>query len=324
MTSPIDELMTVRDWLRFGVSRFSAAGLVYGHGTSTALDEAAFLILSTLNLPIDTLDPWLEARLTRGEREAVAAVFEKRIASRKPASYLVNAAYIRGHRFYVDERVIVPRSLIGELLCDAMESENGGALPGVDPSQVTRVLDLCTGSGCLAILAAAAFPDARIDATDISAEALAVAAKNISDYGLDDRIRLLQSDLFEKLRGERYDLIISNPPYVTSRSVAAFPAEYAAEPRVAHLGGDDGLDLVRRIIEAAPEHLSEDGVLVVEIGAGRELLEADYPALPFIWLDTAESSGEVFQIGAADLRSGRTRTPSSRISKRRQAGGRAS
>lgn len=302
MTSPIDDLITVRDWLRFGVSRFTQAGLSYGHGTSSALDESAFLILSALDLPIDALEPWLDARLTKSERETLASLLEKRIVTRKPAAYLVNTAYIRGYRFHVDERVIVPRSFIAELMCNALDGSASAFLSGLDVENVNRVLDLCTGSGCLAILAAMMFEGARVDAVDISAGALEVAARNVSAYGMGDAIALLQSDLFDKLAGRRYDVIISNPPYVTSEAVAAFPPEYAAEPRIAHLGGDDGLDLVRRIIQAAPDHLTEDGVLVVEVGLGRELIEAEYPDLPFLWLDTEESSGEVFQLAAADFK----------------------
>ncbi len=300
MASPIDELVTLRDWLRHGVSRFNAAGLAYGHGASTALDEAAFLILSTLHLPIETLDPWLDARLTLAERQAIAAVIEARIATRKPAAYLVGAAYIGGHKFHIDERVIVPRSFIGELLCAPVEPEDPRVL-GLEPADVGRVLDLCTGSGCLAILAALTFADAQVDAADLSADALAVAQRNVADYGLADRVRLVRSDLFAALAGERYDLIICNPPYVTTAAVAAFPPEYRAEPRLAHDGGEDGLDLVRRILAEAAAHLAPHGMLVVEIGAGRERLETLFPHLPFLWLDTAESEGEVFALTAVDL-----------------------
>lgn len=293
---PIDDLVTLRDWLRYATSRFSAEGLVFGHGTATALDEAAFLILSALHLPIDQLEPWLDARLTRAERARIASLVDARITTRKPAPYLVNAAWIRGRRFYVDERVIVPRSYIGELL-------DTGALAAVlpDPDSVVRVLDLCTGSGCLAILAAAAFPDAAVDAVDISADALEVAARNVADYGLADRIALHRSDLFSVLAGRTYDLILSNPPYVTSAAVADFPPEYRAEPQLAHLGGQDGMDLVRRILAEAGRYLAPEGALVVEIGMGRGVLETEYPDLPFLWLDTEESEGEVLALPAAAL-----------------------
>jgi ribosomal protein L3 glutamine methyltransferase len=283
-------LVTVRDWLRYAVSRFRAAGLVYGHGTASALDEAAYLILHTLHLPIDELEPWLEARLLSDERNAVKHIVEQRISSRKPAPYLTNEAWVQGHSFHVDERVIVPRSLIGELL--------GGDLSQFadDPETVTRVLDLCTGSGCLAILAALAFPNAAIDAVDISGEALAVARRNVDDYELQERISLMQSDLFGALEGRTYDLILCNPPYVTADAVAAFPPEYAAEPKLAHLGGHDGLDLVRRVLAAASAHLSPDGLLVVEVGGGRAILEREYAELAFTWLDTETTEGEVFTL----------------------------
>ena len=294
-TSAIDDLLTVRDWLRYATSRFTAADLVFGHGTDAPLDEAAFLILSALHLPVDQLEPWLEARLTRDERSGIAGLIEARVTTRKPAPYLVNAAWIRGRKFYVDERVIVPRSYIGELLDDGLSA----VVP--DAEGVEQVLDLCTGSGCLAILAALAFPNAAVDAVDISPDALDVAARNVGDYGLADRVTLHKSDLLAGLGPRKYDLIISNPPYVTSEAVAAFPPEYQAEPELAHLGGEDGMDLVRRILRDAAGYLAPGGVLVVEIGMGRETLETEYPDLPFLWLDTEQSEGEVFALGAEAL-----------------------
>ena len=291
----IDDLLTLRDWLRYATSRFTEAGLVFGHGTETALDEAAFLILTTLNLPIDQLEPWLDARLTHAERRRIWDLVTARIETRKPAPYLVGAAWIRGHRFTVDERVIVPRSYIGELL----DSGLSAVVP--DPDGVERILDLCTGSGCLAILAALAFPDATVDAADISPGALEVAARNVADYGLADRVRLHRSDVFAGLEGAAYDLILSNPPYVTEAAVAAFPPEYAAEPVLAHLGGVDGLDFVRRILGDAPARLAPGGTLVVEVGMARDRLETEYPDLPFLWLDTEQSDGEVFALSAEAL-----------------------
>lgn len=291
----LDDLVTLRDWLRFAVSKFNAAHLVYGHGTGSALDEAAFLLLSGLDLPIDQLDPWLDARLTRPERQRLADLIAQRIATRKPAPYLVGKAWIKRHPFRVDERVIVPRSYIGELLVERPEA----LVP--DAESVGRVLDLCTGSGCLAILAALAFDRAGVDAADISPGALAVARMNIADYRLQDRVTPIESDLFEALAGRRYDLIVSNPPYVTSAAVEAFPPEYRAEPKLAHLGGTDGMDLVRRIIAAAGRHLEPGGTLVMEIGTGREVIEHDFPELPLIWLDTEESEGEVLLVTADDL-----------------------
>jgi ribosomal protein L3 glutamine methyltransferase len=297
-----DELVTIRDWLRYAVSRFNAAGLVYGHGTANALDEAAYLILHTLHLPIDQLDPWLEARLLASERKAVCQMIERRIATRQPAPYLTHEAWIQGHSFYVDERVIVPRSYIGELLCRQMEASAGEWHLGFDPGPVGAALDLCTGSGCLAILAALAFPDATVDASDISRDALAVAERNVGDYGVGERVSLAQSDLFAAHAGRRYDLILANPPYVDAEMLAAFPPEYAAEPPIAHAGGADGLDLVRRILAEAADYLSPTGTLLVEIGRGRDVLEQQFPHLPILWLDTAESEGEVFALAASALR----------------------
>jgi ribosomal protein L3 glutamine methyltransferase len=297
-----DELVSVRDWLRYAVSRFNAAGLAYGHGTANALDEAAYLVLHTLHLPIDQLDPWLDARLLASERDAVREMIEKRIATRKPAPYLTHEAWIGGHSFYVDERVIVPRSYVGELLCRQMEAPPGEWHLGFDPGPVGPVLDLCTGSGCLAILAALAFPDAAVDASDIAEGALAVAERNVREYGLQERVALVRSDLFAAHAGRRYDLILANPPYVGAQGLAAFSPEYAAEPSIAHAGGADGLDVVRRILAEAGNYLSPTGTLLVEIGTSREVLEEEFPHLPFAWLDTAESEGEVFALAAAALR----------------------
>jgi ribosomal protein L3 glutamine methyltransferase len=293
--NPDQHLITVRDWLRYAVSRFTVAGLAYGHGTTNARDEAAFLILHTLKLPIDQLDPWLDARLLMSERAALHTIIEKRISTRKPAPYLTNEAWAGGHAFYVDERVIVPRSYLAELMARGLED----VLPEMTDAE--RILDLCAGSGCLAILAALARPEAEVDAAELSADALTVAERNVSAYGLADRVRLVRSDLFAGLKGRHYDLIISNPPYVSTESVAAFPPEYAAEPALAHAGGEDGLDLVRRILAEAPAFLTPHGTLLMEIGTGRAILEAEFAELPFLWLDTEESEGEVLAIGAADL-----------------------
>lgn len=294
----IELFATPRDWLRYAIGRFRAAGLTFGHGATTALDEAAYLILEGLKLPIDALDPFLDAKLLRSERERLGALIEARVTTRKPAAYLLHRAYIQGVPFYVDERVIVPRSFIGELLMTAFAEEN--ALTG-NPEAVSRALDLCTGGGSLAVLAARVFPNARIDAVDLSADALGVARRNVEEHGLADRVTLIEGDLFEPLNGERYDLILANPPYVDAAAVEAFPPEYAAEPRMAHAGGPDGLDVVRRILKGAPDHLTPDGKLVCEIGRGRELLLRDFPNLPFTWLDTEESTGEVFLLRACDF-----------------------
>jgi len=294
----IDTFLTPRDWLRYAVGRFLAAGLAFGHGATTALDEAAFLILEGLKLPIDTLDPFLDARLLRHERARLCDLIEARAATRKPAAYLVNRAYIRGVPFYVDERVIIPRSLIGELLMTAFAEDN--ALTG-DPERIASALDLCAGGGSLAILAARVFPNARIEAVDCSAGALEVAERNVDEHGLASRIALKRGDLFAPVGDARYDLVLANPPYVDAATMADFPPEYAAEPRIAHAGGADGLDIVRRILAAAPAHLTARGALVCEVGGGRPLLERDFPRLPFVWLDTEETSGEVFLLRASDF-----------------------
>lgn len=289
------ELVTVRDLLRFAVSRFNGAKLFFGHGTDNAWDEAAYLVLHTLNLPLDRLEPFLDARLLEEEREAVLAILQRRIDERLPAAYLTNEAWLGEHRFHVDERVIVPRSFIAELLHEQLT-------PWVeDPWAVESALDLCTGSGCLAVLTALAFPEARVDAVDLSADALAVARRNVDDYGLAGRIRLVQSDAFANLNGQRYDLIISNPPYVDAESVAALPAEYLHEPELALGSGEDGLDLTRIILREAKGHLNPGGLLVVEIGHNRDALEAAFPTLPFTWLETSSGNQYVFLLREEDL-----------------------
>ena len=287
-------LVTLGDFFRFAVRRFRAARLAYGHGTTNAVDEAAFLVLEGLRLPVHTLDPWLDLKPTATERARLLTLIEARVALRLPAPYLVGAAYMHGVRFRADKRALIPRSFIGDLLI-------GGALPIGDPSRVHRVLDLCTGSGCLAILAALVFPRARIDAVDLSAGALALARRNVADHRLDDRITIHRGDLFAPLGNGRYDLIISNPPYVDGRGMAKLPPEYRHEPRMALAAGDDGLDLVRRILAEAPRHLTKNGNLLCEIGRGRRPLETAYPRLPFLWLDTEQSEGEVFWIARKDL-----------------------
>ena len=294
----IETFLTPRDWLRYAVGRFHAAGLAFGHGATTAVDEAAFLILEGLRLPIDTLDPFLDARLLRHERARLCDLIEARATTRKPAAYLLNRAYTKGVRFYVDERVIVPRSLIGELMMTAFVEDN--RLTG-DPWRIASVLDLCAGGGSLAILAAGVFPNARIEAVDCSAAALDVAKRNIDEHGLVQRIALKEGDLFAPVKNARFDLILANPPYVDAATIADFPPEFAAEPRIAHAGGADGLDIVRRILTEAPAHLAANGTLVCEVGGGRALLERDFQHLPFVWLDTEDTSGEVFLLRASDF-----------------------
>jgi ribosomal protein L3 glutamine methyltransferase len=284
-------LITIRDLLRYAVSRFRAAKLAHGHGATTALDEAAFLILEALHLPVDDINPWLDARLTEAERQQVLDLIEARIATRKPAAYLLKKTYMHGVPFYVDERVIVPRSYIGELL---VKGDLDAVVPDLAGAQ--SVLDLCTGSGCLAILAAHHFPDATIHASDVSKDALDVAKINLADHEMTDRITLHHGDLFKPLAGKKFDVIITNPPYVAKAEVAAFPPEYQAEPELAHLGGTDGLDIVRRILREAPKHLAKNGTLICEIGTGRDIIDDEFSELALTWLDTEESEGEVLML----------------------------
>lgn len=287
----MENLKTIRDVLRYAVTRFNKAGLSHGHGTTSPIDEAAFVILETLKLPIDDINPWAEARLTPAELKELGDLIEKRIATRKPAAYLVNRVYMQGVPFYVDERVIIPRSYIGEMMAKGLLADLD-----VDFEAADSVLDLCTGSGCLAILAARQFPNAEIHASDLSKDALEVAKINVKEHDLQDRITLHQGDLFKPLGKKKFDFIISNPPYVAKAEIEAFPPEYSAEPVMAHLGGDDGFDLVRKIIAEAPKHLTAGGGLLCEVGTGGELLEAEFPDLNFFWLDSEESEGEVFYL----------------------------
>jgi ribosomal protein L3 glutamine methyltransferase len=294
-TEAAQTLKTVRDCLRFTVSRFYQAKLFFGHGSTDAYDEAVYLILHTLHLPVDTLAPFLDAQLTPDELTEVLSVIQKRVQQRIPAAYLTHEAFLGEYRFYVDERVIVPRSFISELLRSQLS-------PWIaEPEELCSVLDLCTGSGCLAILAADAFPNALIEAADISPDALVVARRNVSDYELQDQIHLIESDLFSKLGGRQYDLIISNPPYVDAASVASLPQEYLHEPKLALGSGTDGLDATREILNHAAEHLTENGILIVEIGHNRDVLEAAFPTLPFTWLDVTAGDQFVFMLHRNDL-----------------------
>ncbi len=289
------ELSTLRDLMRFAVSRFNEANLFFGHGTDNAWDEAAYLLLHSLHLPVDQLDPYMDARLTSGERTAALNLIRRRMTERLPASYLTHEAWLGDYRFYVDERVIVPRSHIAELLREQLS-------PWVDdPWAIRRVLDMCTGSGCLAILAAEAFPEATVDAVDLSPDALAVAERNVKDYALEERVRLIQSDAFSAIPREKYDLIISNPPYVNAESMASLPDEYRREPEMALASGEDGLDFVRNLLKEASHHLTPDGVLVVEIGHNKDELERAFPRLSFVWLDTSAGDRFVFMLRRKDL-----------------------
>ena len=294
-TAAKTELFTVRDYIRYAVSRFNAAGLFFGHGSDNAWDEAVYLTLHTLNLPLDRLEPFLDARLLPHEREQLLDIYTRRCQDRLPAAYLTHEAWLGEHRFYVDDRVIVPRSFIAELLDEQLA-------PWIDdPWAIESALDLCTGSGCLAILTALAFPNAEVAAVDLSPDAIAVAERNVADYSLYDRIELIQSDAFQNLAGRKFDLIVSNPPYVNAESVARLPPEYLHEPELALGSGDDGLDFTRIILREARKHLTDHGILVVEIGHNRDALEAAYPTLPFTWLDTAAGDEYVFLLHAADL-----------------------
>ena len=297
------ELLTLFDFVRYAVSRFNEAKLVFAHGTTDPVAEAAFLVCETLHLHPDQFETFAPARVTAAEARKILDLIERRVSTRKPAAYLVNKIYMRGLPFYVDERTIVPRSFIGELLDSHFgggDEDEDASLIG-DPLSVGRVLDLCTGSACLAILASLNFPNATVDAVDISKDALEVAARNVADYGIEERLTLHRGDLFKPLGNTRYDLIISNPPYVDAEGMASLPRECRAEPKLAFDGGADGLDIVRRILDQAKKHLTPQGGLLCEIGRCRPALEEAYPQLPLLWLDTEDSEGEVFWIAASDL-----------------------
>lgn len=290
------ELVTLRDFLRWSVSRFNEAGLHFGHGTQNAYDEATYLLLHALHLPQERIEVFLDAALTESERQTVHAVLERRIRERIPAAYLTREAWLGDFPFYVDERVIVPRSHIAELLLDEPLA------PWItDPDAIDSALDLCTGSGCLAILLAHAFPNARVDAVDISADALEVAARNVNDYELGDRIELIRSDLFAGLADRRYDIIISNPPYVTGESMRTLPEEYRHEPVLALASGEDGLDAVRGILAGAHAHLKPNGILAVEVGGNRAIVEKAFPRLGFTWLESESGEGMVFLLQREQL-----------------------
>lgn len=286
---------TLRDILRHAVTRFNTEGLFFGHGSSNAYDEAAYLLLNTLKLPLEQLEPFLDAKLLPEEIKGLLALIEKRAVERMPVAYLTNEAWLGEYKFYVDERVIVPRSFIAELIPDQFA-------PWVqDPEEVMHILELCTGSGCLAILLADAFPNAQIDAIDISADALAVARRNVDDYALQDRITLIESDLYAQLPKKKYDLIITNPPYVNSDSMAKLPLEYKREPQLALAGGSDGMDLVRTIVAGAKDRLTAHGVLVVEIGNEFDYAEAAFAEHELTWLSTSAGDEAVFLLTAEQL-----------------------
>ena len=292
---PLAELVTVRDWLRYAVTRFNRAGCFYGHGLQDAYDEAVYLILHTLALPLDRLEPFLDACIPGDEREDILEVIEKRAVDRLPAAYITGEAWLGEFRFEVDKRVIIPRSYFAELLHD-------GFSPWVqDPEAVTAAMDMCTGSGCLAILMAFAFPNAEIVAVDISQDALDVAAANIAAYGLEDRIRLVKSDGFAQVPEQRFDFVLSNPPYVTREAMEALPAEYLHEPGLALGSGEDGLDLVRKLLADAPRYLAPEGLLAIEVGHNREIVEGAFPTLSPTWLSAPSGDDKIFVLEAGQL-----------------------
>ena len=292
---PLAELVTVRDWLRYAVTRFNRAGVFCGHGVHDTYDEAVWLILGTLALPLDRLEPFLDACIPGEERIGVLEAIEQRADERLPTAYILGEAGLCDFRFTVDERVIVPRSFFAEMLED-------GFAPWVDdPESVSSVLDMCTGSGCLAILMAHVFPNAEVTAVDLSDDALDVARINVADYGLEDRIELVRSDVFDGLAGRRFDLILSNPPYVTAEAMDALPPEYLHEPHMALASGEDGLDVVRRLLAQAAGHLNPGGILAVEVGHNRHIVEAAFPDLPFNWLSTRGGDDMVFLLRREDL-----------------------
>lgn len=289
------DLFTIRDWLRFTVSQFEVSDIFYGHGTDNSYDEAVWLIMSALHLPMDTLDNFLDAKLLESERLHLADLLVRRVQHHTPTAYLVKEAYLQGFKFYVDERVIVPRSFIAELLVKGLQ-------PWVEyPELISSAADICTGSGCLGVLMASTFPDAAIDIVDISKDAIDVANINIANYGLQFQVTAIESDMFIALKGKTYDLIISNPPYVDASSMAALPAEYQNEPQVALGSGADGLDHTHTLIREAGQFLNEDGLLIVEIGHNRDALLAAYPGLPFTWLTTSSGDQFVFLLSKDQL-----------------------
>lgn len=295
--SAYNELRTVRDLLRYSVSQFSASELAFGHGSDNAWDEAVYLLLHTLHLPLDTLEPFLDARVLPDERKRFLDLVQRRTMERLPAAYLTGEAWLQGLRFIVDQRVIVPRSPIAEVLADALK-------PWVaDPADVDFALDLCTGSGCLAIFAALAFENAQVDAVDISDQALEVADINIKNFALDGRVTTHRSDLFDQLPPCEYQVIVCNPPYVNGRSMQALPPEYRHEPIMALAGGQDGMELIRRIVAHAADFMAPEGLLVLEIGNEYDYFLAAFPDLEPVWLATENSDDQILLLTREQLAS---------------------
>ena len=294
-TTASTELLSIRDWLRYAVSQFEASDIFYGHGTDNAYDEAVWLVMSALHLPMDTLNNFFDARITIAERSKLSQLLEQRISSHTPTAYLVKEAWLQGLKFFVDERVLVPRSFIAELLNDDLS-------PWIEyPELVESAADICTGSGCLGVMLASAFPNATVDVVDISTDALDVANINIANYGLEDQITAIQSDMFTALKGRKYDVIISNPPYVDAPSMAELPAEYRNEPQIALGSGNDGLEHTHTLLREAGHYLNENGILIVEIGHNRDALQAAYPNIAFNWLEVSSGNEFVFLLTKAQL-----------------------
>ena len=296
LDDPIHNLRTIRDVYRWAITEMENADLSYGHGSPDAAEEASFLICRALKLPFERFETFYDAALTHNELVRLVHLIDRRVHDKTPTAYLLKEAWLTGHRFYIDERALIPRSYIAELLEEDLA-------PWIeDPYAVQSVLDLCTGSGCLAILAKGTFPNAHVTGSDISPDALEVAKINRRDYGLENELELVQGDLFSGLKDRRFELIITNPPYVTTASMARLPAEYRHEPALALGAGDDGMDVVRRILREAKDHLTENGIIVVEVGDGLEAVEAMYPNLPITWLTVSGGDDQVFMARAEDLR----------------------
>lgn len=291
----LDQPRTVRDFILWAEQHFDEAGLYFGHGTDNARDEAVWLVISTLDIPFDGLDEQADRKLDTAEQKTLSDLVEARISTRKPLAYLLHEAWFAGHKFYVDERVIVPRSLIGDFIPDRFQ-------PWIDPARVKTILDLCTGSGCIAIAAAHAFPQAQVDAAELSADALAVARINVDLHDLDARVHLIRSDLYQGVTDRRYDLILTNPPYVNATDMATLPEEYRHEPGLALASGNEGLDAIVHILAGAPAHLNPGGALVAEVGNSHEALAERFPEVPFVWLTSASGDESVFLLTEKELR----------------------